>query len=1393
MPIEVDYDVDSEGNMTAARQACGLWCSTWRNRERWYHKWHTFTSTLITGMVCCAFCGSVSFGNTARFSKTAQHMPLPPYALSNFFMLPHMTAGPNNEAWVCGPCTSSMKSDGIKAAAKVAHLVFYNTHYIQRILSLQPEAAQLLSLVDLSLDIKHRFNGYASGELTPRSLLDGPILRWGPNGGINMKQLPPALYELLACNLLHNPMFKKYKCMLEYPHPTIGVPFLSSTLIERVVQNAQQRGPTVMTQDNLLVPVLTSCMLHLPQQRQPTDEYEIGYVMPRSASDEAALQPLQVDADGIPTDFSNLKVGLTFETAAFSFLFPHGIGFFRLMMKSLCDYLHMRMSALFSIFTLYKPYVLLMYQLRQATQLAASCSDATLSKWMVALRKKSPDATQEELLAQIIKFKLPKNIPGTPSWHRSKLNDLLALVDRYGLPSFFLTLTADECTSMKWEEINDLEAFLKRFNASYSWQDAPVECAKLFVTKVQKFMEMFISGARCYHILGKVIHYVIRYEMQGRGSLHAHILLWVETEDVQRITNDICAAVPALFDEVAGEFIRPDDPLQARLFDLVLKKQQHVCRKEGCQKNQNGPKCQYGFAFDAHPDHKASYNLEHNRWEYYRPCCPSNATATPSRNRNIIPYHAMVLLLWGAHMNLQRITNDAWSFYVLKYAMKCEPAGKLFIDRDNAAMLGLGHLSDLQLMVIGALHMHRNVTVAEAALGCLEVGMVQSNHAVTVIDSGYPDSRLQRISSKGIAPIDRYCGRRNPGDLSDITFTQYFKEYELSDNPNLPNRVKCDEPDAFGSWIYKRKRLAVVRFTDYHPGHHTEGFFYNVLLDRVPFYAEHTLLSEGNDSYFIECRLRGILTSEEELDDLIQTYSEKHLHRAEQIQLIANTIKSNRKYQFDPIFTEANNDTTTIPSIPPTPANAALDYLTDDHIRFTQFNAFPTARTKPLNPEQTVVFNHIMSQPGGLFFVSGVPGAGKSHLIQHLANAYADSGRLWSISATTGIAAIRLSPLATTMHAAYSLPTTTYMRALYPGDHTFQMLITNDLFIIDEISMALAKNALMAVARFESVHNKPLAEILKTKKLVLVGDPAQLPPVCNHHPHASHICTTCHVYNSPLAGIATHFFLQSSVRHMRDSEYGQFLNIIRHNRPTQADIDRIFTPDMYISDTDAYLTANPHTTILCTHREEVAHYNALMLNLHHPTGQVPLNIKSNAWNVPAIQEWLYDADFWDTKHIAIGAHVILTSNVDLTIGAANGARATVTAIEMPSRQPQSQLQPTLIKSITVKLDVGGAEIKLRMSEYASKHSSATGKPMAYYKLKFPIVLAHAMTAHKCQGATIAGNTLVHVRDAFVPGLLYVMLSRVTERRFIRVVQPRLTPDHFNPLPRFHIVPPQNYQ
>jgi hypothetical protein len=50
--------------------------------------------------------------------------------------------------------------------------------------------------------------------------------------------------------------------------------------------------------------------------------------------------------------------------------------------------------------------------------------------------------------------------------------------------------------------------------------------------------------------------YVIHYEIQQHGSLHAHIILWVVENDIENITNEIVAFIPTTFDE-KKEFIQP--------------------------------------------------------------------------------------------------------------------------------------------------------------------------------------------------------------------------------------------------------------------------------------------------------------------------------------------------------------------------------------------------------------------------------------------------------------------------------------------------------------------------------------------------------------------------------------------------------------------------------------------------------------------------------------------------------------------------------------------------------------------------------------------------------------------------------------------------------------------
>jgi hypothetical protein len=134
--------------------------------------------------------------------------------------------------------------------------------------------------------------------------------------------------------------------------------------------------------------------------------------------------------------------------------------------------------------------------------------------------------------------------------------------------------------------------------------------------------------------------------------------------------------------------------------------------------------------------------------------------------------------------------------------------------------------------------------------------------------------------------------------------------------------------------------------------------------------------------------------------------------------------------------------------------------------------------------------------------------------------------------------------------------------------------------------------------------------------------------------------------------------------------------------------------------------------------------------------------------------------------VAIGAKVIITDNVDMDRGASNGSTATV--LKLGYRLGK-------LNKITVKLDGNGHEVIMRSRGLVDGSFSIGSSNFS--KLTFSLSLGYAMTGHSCQGATIAKHVVIYSCEGFCPGLLYVMLSRVTESRFVRIALP-LKPSDF---------------
>jgi hypothetical protein len=88
------------------------------------------------------------------------------------------------------------------------------------------------------------------------------------------------------------------------------------------------------------------------------------------------------------------------------------------------------------------------------------------------------------------------------------------------------------------------------------------------------------------------------------------------------------------------------------------------------------------------------------------------------------------------------------------------------------------------------------------------------------------------------------------------------------------------------------------------------------------------------------------------------------------------------------------------------------------------------------------------------------------------------------------------------------------------------------------------------------------------------------------------------------------------------------------------------------------------TTILCTHWKDVNYYNNLILHKKFLADQIyAIQLEINEWNVEHVQSWVNNKRFNHLQHVALGALVMLTENIDLKVGVANGTIGIVTKLE----------------------------------------------------------------------------------------------------------------------------------
>ena len=110
--------------------------------------------------------------------------------------------------------------------------------------------------------------------------------------------------------------------------------------------------------------------------------------------------------------------------------------------------------------------------------------------------------------------------------------------------------------------------------------------------------------------------------------------------------------------------------------------------------------------------------------------------------------------------------------------------------------------------------------------------------------------------------------------------------------------------------------------------------------------------------------------------------------------------------------------------------------------------------------------------------------------------------------------------------------------------------------------------------------------------------------------------------------------------------------------------------------------------------------------------------------------------------LAVGARVMLRRNLDTKSGLVNGAMGTVLFITS--------------QHVTVQFDHIGQACNIEMV----KSKFMVMKNYYVYRKQFPLILAYAITIHKCQGLSLDCAIIDLSENVFSDGMAYVALSRV---------------------------------
>ncbi|AQL02068.1 hypothetical protein ZEAMMB73_Zm00001d045331 [Zea mays] len=986
----------------------------------------------------------------------------------------------------------------------------------------------------------------------------------------------------------------------------------------------------------------------------------------------------------------------------------------------------------------------------------------------------------------------PSFISG-PRDMRRRYMDAMALVRKFGKPDIFLTMTCNP----NWDEIR------RELLPDQTPQDRPDLVVRVFHAKLQELKHRLTKQ----DILGKVRAYVYVVEFQKRGLPHAHFLLIM-----QRKYKLTC---PEQYDLLISAEIPSNKYPELR--KMVIKHMMHgPCGSLNpncpCTKGRASCKNQYPRPYsEATLQGKDSYPIyrrrDNGRKEKVRGC--------ELDNRWVVPYNPYLLRLFNCHINVEACGSIKAVKYLFKYIYKGH-------DRASVVMRDASKAKD-DVDEIKQYRDARWVTPPEALWRIYGFELSQISPPVMQLQLHLPNMHMVTFHERQM--VERVINRKG-ADRSMLI--AYFEENRM--HKEARNILYRDFPEWYtwqqGKVWQRRKRNTggkVGRIVSALPAE-GERFYLRLLLNHVTgatsFADLRTVDGDILPSFREAAQRRGLLEADDTIDECLNeaalyqmpsalrrlfatilVYCEpndvaelwqRHLdamsedyHRSTQSkthvqQMVLIDIRN--------ILQSMGNDIKTFP-LP-----AIIDIYDNSHGTdreiYEEECIEPTtediALKETLNEEQRSAYDKILSvvdtNNGGVFFVDGPGGAGKTYLYKALLAALRSQDKIAVATATSGVAA-SIMPGGRTAHSRFKIPLTIDDGAVCSftkQSGTAKLLQKASLIIWDEASMA-KRQAIEALDNSMRDITGRTGVPFGGKTIVFGGDFRQVLPVVRKGSRAQIVAAS--LRSSYLWESMCHLKLVRNMRAQSDPWFAEYLLRVgggTEEENNDGDVrlpDEVCVPytgndhdlDRLIDDIYPKLNENMSNTsyitsraILTTRNDWVDMINMRMINRFQGE-QMMYHSFDTAMDDP---NNYYPSEFLNTltpnglpPHVLklkVGCPIMLLRNIDPGNGLCNGTRLVVRGFQK--------------NSIEAEIVFGQhAGMRIFLPRIPLCPSDDEMFPFHFKRKQFPVRLSFAMTVNKAQGQTIPNVGVYLLEPVFSHGQLYVALSRATARSKVKIL------------------------